>query len=377
MIKTISLSKKKSENSKQMEKFKCELCNAEIYELQQHKGICEKVRVECPNKCGYIIPREKIEKHIKNECELSKVECPFKKFGCDNNKQMLRKEFENNSQLLYLFEYLSTLEKKIEEINSNNSNSLMSIKDNDTKQKKNEHEEEKEYKDIEYISKTSNISFISKRKRPEDSNIGNYISITNKIPKLENELKIQKDKSYKETFINPSLYKKKENIFDMTNKSEMIYITGNIARYITNGSSEINFLFASKNIDIRQPHQMTWRVKLLTNSSWIGIGLCDKQIVLSNKSNLFSRIHGCFIISSNGHSWNSTKERCEYDVPNMSKGSEIVMTYDPFKRVLSFKRNECNTEYKMNNVYPITPNSTVLTPCIIFMNNGDSAQMIV
>ena len=55
----------------------------------------------------------------------------------------------------------------------------------------------------------------------------------------------------------------------------------------------------------------------------------------------------------------------------MKRGNEIIMNYSSITKELIFKGN---TEYTLHNVTPITVGSSSLTPCILFLNNGDSAQ---
>lgn len=47
-----------------------------------HFPVCGFYPLDCPNKCGKIIQRQYIEKHISDECRLTLVDCAFKHVGC-------------------------------------------------------------------------------------------------------------------------------------------------------------------------------------------------------------------------------------------------------------------------------------------------------
>ena len=52
-----------------------------------------------------------------------------------------------------------------------------------------------------------------------------------------------------------------------------------------------------------------WTVKIIKLVSWIGVGVCHKDKIVSENFNFnYSNIgHGSYLISSNGYSWSSYK----------------------------------------------------------------------
>ncbi|KAK3746437.1 hypothetical protein QZH41_012150 [Actinostola sp. cb2023] len=55
----------------------------ELGNLQEHKKVCPKCPVSCPNNCGRKLPREKVTSHKSSECPLTIVPCSYESFGCN------------------------------------------------------------------------------------------------------------------------------------------------------------------------------------------------------------------------------------------------------------------------------------------------------
>ena len=375
-------------------KEQCEACLSmiPIKDVEEHKRTCQKVKVECPQKCGYMVAREKMESHIKDECEMTIVDCPFKKYGCEE-KNIMRKDLEEkvkeceSKHVLLLLNNIKVLEEKINVLTCNLPNDvkssfykqIKSMKINTNSNIQNKNIEEEQFNTINHKTNNSKIRFIQ-TKRINENELP--ITLDSKIPKLIESNYEPNPNRYKginnhipySQFDNHSL-----SLFDTENISNTIYITNNIARYITNEhKSHHKFLFTNRTVDINSHGVYTWGVRFLTESKWIGIGLCDKDKVLSNKSIFTSQNdsfnHGCFLISSNQYSWNcqnNKEEHKDLSIPLMKRGNEIIMNYSSITKELIFKGN---TEYTLHNVTPITVGSSSLTPCILFLNNGDSAQ---
>nr|XP_058956232.1 TNF receptor-associated factor 2-like [Pocillopora verrucosa] len=67
-------------------KINCEHCQESFvfHEKRNHLEDCQKLPVQCTNKCGLrAIPREKLEVHIRDECLETEVHCEYRNFGCD------------------------------------------------------------------------------------------------------------------------------------------------------------------------------------------------------------------------------------------------------------------------------------------------------
>ena len=68
--------------------------------------------------------------------------------------------------------------------------------------------------------------------------------------------------------------------------------------------------------------KITWSVKIVKVSQWVGLGICFKDIVEKNNFDLVNYTnaeHGGFIISSNGYTWahgNRDQNQCQiYGIP--------------------------------------------------------------
>ena len=57
----------------------CVYCDKPIIRknLADHHKVCNKMPLECPNKCEEIILRELLNNHIKNDCHNTLIKCPF------------------------------------------------------------------------------------------------------------------------------------------------------------------------------------------------------------------------------------------------------------------------------------------------------------
>jgi hypothetical protein len=122
-------------------------------------------------------------------------------------------------------------------------------------------------------------------------------------------------------------------------------------------------------------------VKINSISGWIGIGVCLKELVISNKLkfvvNKMNFIHGTFMISTNGYSWNSNNEdenNCQLgkSFPKIKPGCEFTMRFEAEEETLHFKisQPECPVfEYTLTDV--AYPRGNFLVPCVLFLNPGD------
>jgi hypothetical protein len=49
----------------------------------EHEAKCPEKALTCPNQCGSSISRRKMMDHIREECLLRVIPCPYTKIGCD------------------------------------------------------------------------------------------------------------------------------------------------------------------------------------------------------------------------------------------------------------------------------------------------------
>ena len=78
--------------------IQCEFCHEchTYVKTEEHKAICPKIKLECPQQCGMQIERENLSNHLKNDCQNTVIPCPFSKIGCGTI--MTKKEKTNHSQ---------------------------------------------------------------------------------------------------------------------------------------------------------------------------------------------------------------------------------------------------------------------------------------
>ena len=76
----------------------CEHCD-EIFmyeKLTNHYLKCFEYQIPCPNKCNVNLKRKLLDSHLELECANMVVECPYKKFGCE--QEVLRRELEEHKK---------------------------------------------------------------------------------------------------------------------------------------------------------------------------------------------------------------------------------------------------------------------------------------
>jgi len=76
--------------------IKCEYCLLDIAfkELSSHHENCPKFIIPCEQNCKENIIREDMENHKKNFCMKTKIDCPFKRFGC--NEEIKKESIEDH-----------------------------------------------------------------------------------------------------------------------------------------------------------------------------------------------------------------------------------------------------------------------------------------
>ena len=74
--------------------FTCEYCKQfdACYEtvVTDHWPVCGSCPVQCPKKCGALVPRNKLQSHTTGACLMVVIDCEFKHVGC--NVRRLRKD---------------------------------------------------------------------------------------------------------------------------------------------------------------------------------------------------------------------------------------------------------------------------------------------
>jgi hypothetical protein len=147
-------------------------------------------------------------------------------------------------------------------------------------------------------------------------------------------------------------------------------------------SNNIICLSQSKNVhkfaftqSILNNRNFMWSVKINKKKNWIGIGVCNKDVVVRNnltfnlKGPAFE--NGCFIISTNKYSWNSNNPNQNNKIiegfPDVNNGDEIIFKYSHKKEKLQITIHSFN--YCLTNVS--APLGELLVPAVVFLNFSD------
>jgi hypothetical protein len=417
----------------------CEDCQVNIafIVMKNHQEICPMFKLECPQGCGVLIQRKDIELHIQNDCLNTIIACPYAKFGClteltkreineylisntnrhnllvlqkfelfSNDVHMKLESISNGFSLKYqelfqVFQSQSSLLNSYQEVipqlqekikNLEMTMSLISHQDtqrtgsnteNSPSRKKKEKKNENDSSSITSSPKRRENKFTNKkRQRTEEETSSKSIERVDLVSNLSNNIiceeenspKSNKEKEKQENVISQNITK--SQLVDMQNLSKGIYVSGNKIICQNNSKNEHKFAFANIVLNERD---YEWKVTVNANSPWIGIGICNKDVVLENKLRFRSSdpkiSHGAFLISINGYSWNcnliSENNVCIQAFPSVFKGDIIHFCYSPSTKELLFKVNN-KFSGKLTNVYAT---KGTLCPCVVFINTGDEVMM--
>ena len=104
----------------------CEHCHLSLMykNLSQHYDVCLEFQLSCPNKCDVIVKRKQLNTHIDTDCLNTVVDCPYRKFGCE--QEVKKSELEDHEKVnetlhlkfttLFTVSKMEEMEKKIEEM---------------------------------------------------------------------------------------------------------------------------------------------------------------------------------------------------------------------------------------------------------------------
>ena len=393
----------------------CEFCllNLPYIELQGHLDeICPKIKIECPQKCGQFIEREKLEEHLKNECGNTIITCPFGYFKC--NTVLLQKDLQKHlsdevhNHLKLCMEKMQQIDNQVHQMDGHieQIDTQLNVKIEDVK---NDNENIKKQiaiipppviqKEYLVISKNNDddISFIGqKRKDPQEDFIveQNKDSLLSICPiekkKTNDNLSISNNINGLTILNKPNQginNIKRNEVFDTKFISPFIELSNNRAKLHERAKYQYSYLFSNYNINCINNYESSyfikWSVTLLSETKWIGCGLCSKNEVINNNYSFQPAvkpdgIKGVFIISSNGYGFNCNKNDSQVIINHSltNIGDVMEFYYYPKKKelIVHFKciDNRVFTG-KMNEVYP--REGFFLTPCIVFIHSGNEIEL--
>jgi hypothetical protein len=399
----------------------CQDCHVKIphTEINSHQSDCPRSKIHCPKKCEQMIERKDVDHHIAIECRNSEIECPYNDYGCHtklikkelNDHMSLNMNMHNLQIMVWLKDFqktiientfsmkgnIASLEGKIKNLEESISNLQIESKiENSSKANDSACHKEVRFKKMnkntissgqcslsdENTTQNNQIKYTNKkRNRAEESNKPNRIEI---IDYSEDE---QEKKITSETSSHSSIYsvkssgvegaRKKEHIFDIQNISRGIEVLNTRATCLPHHKNEHRFVFANV---ILNDKDTEWRIIINAVSSWMALGMCIKDQVISNKyrfvSNSVNFNHSFFGISINGYLWNANNitENNFFIInfPMITKGDIIMFKYLPDLKELYYKIPNKLTG-RLTNVF--SPKGGFITPCIIFLNPGDEVLL--
>ena len=139
----------------------------------------------------------------------------------------------------------------------------------------------------------------------------------------------------------------------------------------------------------------SWKIKFLTTSDLIGVGLAYKDIVLKNKNKFLddqdsNYNNGVFALIQTYNPqikkycirpWNCTnKNLVNYvaNFPSFKKGKEIIIKYDTNKERIEFKVKKdvhIMANVKLHGLEETEDNNMIMVPCVIFYQSGDKVKI--
>lgn len=125
----------------------------------------------------------------------------------------------------------------------------------------------------------------------------------------------------------------------------------------------------------------SWSIQINKKSGWMAFGVCQRDHIRDNNYTFAATNkgfkHGCFLLSSNGYSWNNNVES-ENNVivsqfPGIVLGSTVDLIYSRVNQELEIR---IGVSFKMvlTNVTDLT--GGYIVPCVIMMAYEDEIAMI-
>ena len=367
----------------------CADCGVKLIreQIEYHRIKCPKLKMECIQGCKKMVPRDEMNTHLVKECDNSKMLCNYAKLGCKKiimrkeQKQHEKENFYEHAIMIYndilgikenMLHFVEEEKNKRKEVLNEYLNLIVTDnlsemkkkyyykKDEPESSKKSDKEDSSEVIDINNENEES-ITFLNQKTHRAPNN----------IPNIKNELLYEEDSSLDNNNNNI------ENLeyYQFDSLSDEISINGAYARCNSNISKESIFVFCNYTISKKRQKNI-FTFSIFPSSSWIGLGLCDKDLLKENNLKLSSHINnGLFIISTNGYTWNSNElSQNEMRIPNfvpMLIKEDITFEYKKETKDLIYSFGN-RYSGKLINVYPTK--SKKLTACIVFMNENDEVK---
>lgn len=258
----------------------------------------------------------------------------------------------------------------------------------------------KEKKEKATIEKVSRVRKVKKKKMDKLKHTS-YIKIFRTKKKLDNKSSLDSDE---ESSIIPEketnntdllIHAKKTNYatiqinnnsyFDLEKVAKEVLIENNKIKIPSNNSHVHKFIFSTISFNPKSSLIYKWAVKCFCKSDWFFIGMCHKNRVIQNNLKIASPqpnfSNNIFGISTNRYSWNSNnqKENMHYlsRLPPSFENENIIFEYDTDENTLMCYCQSVNIKINLTNITNDETINEELSPCFIYLNPGDEAELLV
>ena len=376
----------------------CNKCQLKIKKAEKnsHINVCPKEKIKCSKGCGEYIERENLILHEKR-CPNSYIDCPYSFIGCQD--KILKKEIEEKI-IQDTSKHLSLAIEKIQNL----SDEIKELK-NEINILKNDNQDLKKLTDgiIELLKKNGFLGIKENNIFSEAININSSNDSSKSCLLLSKKRLLSLDENeknsnckdfflFKDNKEKDDKEKEKANILDNNikiNENDCIYsfigktrdlftIKNNIIETNHLAGDKHYFVFYNKKYDIPKTsnNKFSFRIKLLQNIDFLGIGICDKKSLEKNdyeydiKKTNKKRNIGLYIININQLVWNSNN-MCQCTKLNYKKLSKKDTFID-----CKLSPSDCELEFMINNEFFFVLNdircvlSEYFSPCLIFLKNG-------
>ncbi len=161
--------------------------------------------------------------------------------------------------------------------------------------------------------------------------------------------------------------------FDYINISDGLTIFGNQVKALNNTKIIHKFVLGKA---VLNKTEKEWKVKINKYVKFLGLGICIKETVVKNELKFFNFSdpkfrHGCYLVSLNGFSWNTTDESQNNkeikDFPKVNENEVIAIKYSNMSNELSFNFENSGFKYKMGKLEA----KSEVVPCAVLLHNND------
>lgn len=235
------------------------------------------------------------------------------------------------------------------------------------------------------INNSDNVTDLAQKSEPEEKinaiSVNNILSETDAAAKNNHMMAKATRSGHPSNYNNVStestpisgktLYRE-EITLDTLDISKGVSVNLNVA--VCNNTTKNEHKFAMAN-NVCNDTNCEWKVTINELSGWLGIGVCLKELVASNKFKFSSSrttfLHGTFMVSTNGYSWNTNneEENNKYvdGFPKLKAGDEVKFKFEYDKEELTIKVGSFS--FVMTDV--CYPKGNALVPCVVFLMPGD------